>query len=184
MSLTTNSKILSSDVNSVFNRLEAIRAAHYSGAGQTAAGKAALNTTFNITPTNQSALAKEPFSLMKSYLNVLRNSVFLAGITQAQVDAIEVPSAGTLIKLTSMTTGTNLISTIEGLPSSYTTNFSSFRGSSFDSSFRGGSFDGSFRGSSFDSSFRSSSFHSSFRGSSFNSSQHSGYGTSSWGAKY
>lgn len=170
---------LASDINSIFNRLEALRVEHYSGAGQTTAGQNALSTAFNTNPSVKEESITEPYSLMKSYLNVLRNSVFLTSITAAQVDAITVPAAGTLIKMTNIPIAENLITTIEELPSSYTTNFSSFRGSNF--GFNGSNFSFGFDGSNFSFSQNSSRFGFSFG---FNSSQHSGYGTSSWGARF
>ena len=167
MATTQGSTILASDINSIFSRLETLRAEHYSGAGQSSEAQAALSTPFNSSPVTQGNTIYEPYTLMKQYLNTLRNSVFLTSITSEMVDAITVPSAGTLITLTSLNTGTTLIENIEELPFTNSTNFSGFNGTNF-SGFNGTNFGTNFtcfnnNGTNF-SSFNGTNF------SSFNSS--------------
>ena len=77
-----------SDINSVFSRLEQLRRAHYEGAGQTAEGKNALASAFQTAPVVQTSTIEEPYTLMKSYLNALRKSVFLTTVTEEQINDV------------------------------------------------------------------------------------------------
>lgn len=132
--------VLASDINSIFQRLETLRSEHYNGAGQTSAGQTALQETFTTQPVEQGVKAEEPYTLMKQYLNTLRQSVFLSAITEDQVNEIVIPTAGSLIEFANYEVSDSLITTIEGLPYEESTNFSGYNpNSSFHSGFLGAS---------------------------------------------
>lgn len=120
-----------SDINSVFSRLEQLRRAHYEGAGQTAEGKNALASAFQTAPVVQTSTIEEPYTLMKSYLNALRKSVFLTTVTEEQINEVTVPEAGALIEFANLNVAENLVTTLESKPSSYTTNFSGHNTTNF-----------------------------------------------------
>lgn len=160
----TGDKIVASDVNSLFSRLNQIRIEH-NNSYQSSEVQQELSQEFNTTPAEigAAAAAADSISLMKQYVNTLRKSVFLTAITDEQVDNITVPNAGDLLKYEEYGEADQLVALIESYPSTYTTNFSGFNSGNF-----------GFNGSDF----RNFSFHSgnfSFNGSDFrNFSFHSG----------
>lgn len=177
---STGDKIVASDVNSLFSRLNQIRIEH-NNAYQSSDVQEALGQEFNTAPAVTGAsTADDTIPLMKQYINTLRKSVFLTAITDEQVDSITVPNVGDLIKYEEYGEADQLITLIETYPSTYTTNFSGFNSGNFGfngSDFRNFSFhSGNFRFNGSD--FRNFSFHSGnfrFNGSDFtNFSFHSG----------
>lgn len=155
-------KFLASDINSLFNRLEQIRVAH-NNSYQSSSVQQELGTAFNTAPAVVGAAAKadETIPLMKQYLNTLRKSVFLTAVTEEQVNQIEVPKVGDLLKYQEFGEADQLIALIETYPSSYTTNFSGFNGNNFTNfAFNGSNFTNfAFNGSDF--------FNFAFNGSDF-----------------
>ena len=123
---TQYNKTLASDMNSLFSRLQKIRTNHLSGAGQSSSAITSLTPAFNETPAEQGKKAQEQYTLLKQYINVLRKSVFLTTITDSEVDAIVVPEAGSLLKLTEYGVADSLITKIEGMPFTNNTNFATF----------------------------------------------------------
>jgi len=119
-------KIVPSDFNSVFSRLEALRAKHYEGAGQSNEGKNALATAFETTVVETEEKAEEKYSLMKQYLNTLRNSVFLTSLTTDTINTITTPQAGDLISFSNLEIASDVITDVESLPFTNTGNFSGF----------------------------------------------------------
>ena len=83
----------------------------------------------------QTSTIEEPYTLMKSYLNALRKSVFLTTVTEEQINEVTVPEAGALIEFANLNVAENLVTTLESKPSSYTTNFSGHNGSNFGTDF-------------------------------------------------
>lgn len=132
------SKILASDVNSLFNRLNEIRIAH-NNSGQSAEGQAALSQEFNTAPAveGKKILAQTDgdnngvMPLMKQYINTLRKSVYLTALTDEQINKIKVPNVGDLIKYQEYADVEQLVTIIESYPSSYTTNYSGFNSGNF-----------------------------------------------------
>lgn len=177
----TRDKIVASDVNSLFSRLNQIRIEH-NNAYQPSDVQEALGQEFNTAPAviGSVAAADDTIPLMKQYINTLRKSVFLTAITDEQVDSITVPNVGDLLKYEEYGEADQLVALIESYPSTYTTNFSGFNSGNFGfngSDFRNFSFhSGNFRFNGSD--FRNFSFHSGnfrFNGSDFtNFSFHSG----------
>ena len=167
-----SNKALSVDVNSLFARLEDLRIAHLnSTSGQTQEAIDALTAPFDTTPVEQGTVfTNEPHTLLKSYLNLLRNSTYLTDITVDDINAINIPQPGTLIKALELNVGEALIDRIEQIPTSFAsefnasattvhgTNFSNFRASA---TVNGTFFSGFFTASSvfgtFFSDFRSAS---------------------------
>ena len=123
------------DINSIFSRLEQLRQAHYNGAGQTDEGKSALASAFNTAPVVQTTTIEEPYTLMKSYLNALRKSVFLTTVTDDEINEVTVPAAGALIEFYNLNAAEKLTTELEGKPSSYTTNFSGHHTTNFSGHF-------------------------------------------------
>lgn len=123
---TQYDKTLASDMNSLFSRLQKIRTNHLSGAGQSSSAITSLTPAFNETPAEQGKKAQEQYTLMKQYINVLRKSVFLTTITDSEVNAIVVPEAGSLLKLTEYGVADTLITKIEGMAFTNSTNFATF----------------------------------------------------------
>ena len=178
---STGDKIVASDVNSLFSRLNQIRIEH-NNTYQPTEVQQELNQEFNTEPAVAGTKAKADgtIPLMKQYINTLRKSVFLTAITDEQVDSITVPNVADLMKYEEYGEADQLIALIETYPSTYTTNFSGFNSGNFGfngSDFRNFSFhSGNFRFNGSD--FRNFSFHSGnfrFNGSDFrNFSFHSG----------
>lgn len=79
----------------------------------------------------QTSTIEEPYTLMKSYLNALRKSVFLTTVTEEQINEVTVPEAGALIEFANLNVAENLVTTLESKPSSYTTNFSGHHTTNF-----------------------------------------------------
>lgn len=79
----------------------------------------------------QTSTIEEPYTLMKSYLNALRKSVFLTTVTEEQINEVTVPEAGALIEFANLNVTENLVTTLESKPSSYTTNFSGHNTTNF-----------------------------------------------------
>ena len=125
------SKIVPSDINSVFSRLEALRVKHYNGAGQTSAGKNALSTAFTTNVVNSNEEAVEKYSLMKQYLNTLRNSTFLTSLTTSTIDTITTPQAGDLISFANLEVASSVVTEVESMPFTNGSNFSGFHSNCF-----------------------------------------------------
>ena len=125
------SKIVPSDINSVFSRLEALRVKHYNGAGQTSAGKNALSTAFTTNVVNSNEKAVEKYSLMKQYLNTLRNSTFLTSLTTSTIDTITTPQAGDLISFANLEVASSVVTEVESMPFTNGSNFSGFHSNCF-----------------------------------------------------
>lgn len=169
-------KLLASDVNSLFSRLNTIRINH-NNEDQPADVQAALTPPFNETP---SIVGKKPAAtvdspgtdgvggtvpLMKQYINTLRKSIFLTDVTEEQVNQIVTPSAGDLLKYLTVSSADDLITVLERHPHKYTTNFRGFNSNNF--GFNGSNFTnfafnaGNFNNFSFNSgNFFDFSFHS------------------------
>lgn len=163
-----SNKVLATDINSLFMKLEELRKEHLnSTTGQSSAATTALSTPFNTNATTiEDTISSNPYTLMNEYLLLLRNSKYLIdNITEEQIENLLIPEVGTLITATELNEREDFISTLEEMPSSFssnffTTNFSTFRSASsvFGSNFS------SFRSSSsvFGSSFTFGTFFSSF----------------------
>ena len=160
---STGDKIVASDVNSLFSRLNQIRIEH-NNTYQPTEVQQELSQEFNTEPAVAGVKAKADgtIPLMKQYINTLRKSVFLTAITDEQVDSITVPNVADLMKYEEYGEADQLIALIETYPSTYTTNFSGFNSGNFGfngSDFRNFSFhSGNFRFNGSD--FRNFSFHS------------------------
>ena len=57
----------------------------------------------------QTSTIEEPYTLMKSYLNALRKSVFLTTVTEEQINEVTVPEAGALIEFANLNVAENLV---------------------------------------------------------------------------
>ena len=145
---STGDKILASSINSLFSRLEKIRVAHNNDL-QTAEVKEILSQPFNTESVKDKKITVSgTIPLMKQYINILRNSVFLTAITDEQVNEIAVPNVGDLIKYEEFGDIDQLVSLVETYPAEYTTNFSGFNAGNFN--FNGSDFTNfSFNGSDF-----------------------------------
>ena len=145
---STGDKILASSIDSLFSRLEEIRAAHNNDL-QTAEVKEILSQPFNTESVKDKRITiSEAIPLMKQYINTLRNSVFLTAITDEQVNEIAVPSVNDLLKFEEFGDIDQLVSLVETYPAEYTTNFSGFNAGNFN--FNGSDFTNfSFNGSDF-----------------------------------
>lgn len=164
----TGDKILASSIDSLFNRLEEIRVAHNNNL-QTPEVQQILSQPFNTESVKDKRVSvPDVIPLMKQYINILKNSVFLTAITDEQVNEIVVPNVGDLIKYEEFGDIDQLVTLVETYPAEYTTNFSGFNGNNF--SFKGSNFTNfSFNGSNFTNfSFNGSDFTNfSFNGSDF-----------------
>lgn len=115
--------------NDIFKRLEKLRAAHYAGndAGSTARAQLADSFKTNIVSDNtrgegeNASDTSSPHNLLKNYLLKLQTSAFLSDkVSKDDIYNLEIPLADDLINANEYDNVIDIISKMEGEPSTYT----------------------------------------------------------------
>ena len=115
--MNVGDKVLASDFNSLFNRLEDVRKKHYRAPMQNASANSTLATSFSYRVTTGNKVMASDVTKLRSNVQSLTTSTW---IDSTFTSKIRIPSIGELIKASTYNELSNIISDIENICPHYT----------------------------------------------------------------